>query len=191
MPFSFSLTYCLYNNSSFLRSLEEYALRAREPETMHWRAIPAATSTRVIQRVIVTFFCFFSGLYAFLCAVFKAVYSWWNLETTSLFTSIGKNTLWIFLHIHNTGGRSHDFRWIQYHYFTHARSKVWETLSNGILLSLWYKSTTILSLKSVYHRANYPSPKYPGMYKLKHTQIQGSESKLRCLEVKPNEILFH
>lgn len=141
-------------------------LRAREPETMHWRATPAATSTRVIQGVIVTFLCFFSGLYAFLCAVFKTIYSQWNLETTSVFMSIGKNTLWTFLHIYNTGARSRDFKWIQYHYFTHVRSKVWETLSNGSLLLLWYKSTTILSLKSVYHKANSPSPKHPGMYKL-------------------------
>jgi len=31
-------------------------------------------------------------------------------------------------------------------------------LDNGTLLLLWYKSTTILSLKSVYHKANSPSP---------------------------------
>lgn len=36
-----------------------------------------------------------------------------------------------------------------------------------------------------------PIPQVSWYVQIKHTQIQGSESKLRCLEVKPNEILFH
>lgn len=51
--------------------------------------------------------------------------------------SIEKNTPWTFLHTYNIGVRSHDFKFIQYHYFTYVRSKFekWY-LDNGILLLL-------------------------------------------------------